>query len=85
MGASKRALTPENAKQCTVLPHIPACKLINDDAGQGAGPGPVAQPRRPPSEAVAVVTNGRLDFGAAKRISYGESDGRRRNGVVVKT
>jgi hypothetical protein len=35
-------------------------------------------------EVVVAVTNGRLDFGAWERISYGEFDGRRRKRVLVE-
>jgi len=35
-------------------------------------------------EVVVAVTNGRLDFGPWEQIFYGEFDGRRRKGVLVK-
>jgi len=35
-------------------------------------------------EVVVAITNGRLDFGTWEQIFYGEFDGRRRKGVLVK-
>jgi thiamine phosphate synthase YjbQ (UPF0047 family) len=67
-----------------LAPHAPISQYHNNQTGEDNADAHLKR-HGPPSVAVVVaVTNGRLDFGTWKPISYGEFDDRRRKRVLGK-
>ena len=67
----------------TLAPHEPVSQYQHNRTGEDNADAHLKR-QVMGREVVIAVTNGRLDFGPWEQIFYGEFDGRRKKGVLVK-
>ena len=66
-----------------LAPHQPVSQYRHNDTGEDNADAHLKR-QVMGREVVVAITRGRLDFGPWEQIFYGEFDGRRRKGVLVK-
>jgi len=66
-----------------LAPHAPISQYRHNDTGEDNADAHMKR-QIMGREVVVAITGGKLDLGTGERIFYGEFDGRRRKGVLVK-